>query len=141
MAKMAKSGSAILRHMRERNDRSKMRERFWELAGSKLGSLLGVKKTEEDKDDAEFDENGNIDYKKSSQYASSLTKKQEGVSAFARNKTIAQQREYLPIYSVRDELMKTIHDNKVIIIIGQTGSGKTTQLTQYLHEEGYSKYG
>jgi pre-mRNA-splicing factor ATP-dependent RNA helicase DHX38/PRP16 len=118
-----------------------MRERFWELAGSKLGSLLGVKKTEEDKDDAEFDENGNIDYKKSSQYASSLTKKQEGVSAFARNKTIAQQREYLPIYSVRDELMKTIHDNKVIIIIGQTGSGKTTQLTQYLHEEGYSKYG
>lgn len=24
---------------------------------------------------------------------------------------------------------------------GETGSGKTTQLTQYLHEDGYSKYG
>lgn len=27
------------------------------------------------------------------------------------------------------------------IIIGETGSGKTTQLTQFLHEDGYSKYG
>lgn len=25
--------------------------------------------------------------------------------------------------------------------MGETGSGKTTQLTQYLHEDGYSKYG
>jgi pre-mRNA-splicing factor ATP-dependent RNA helicase DHX38/PRP16 len=25
--------------------------------------------------------------------------------------------------------------------LGETGSGKTTQLTQYLHEDGYSKYG
>lgn len=29
----------------------------------------------------------------------------------------------------------------IIMIIGETGSGKTTQLTQYLHEDGYSKYG
>lgn len=28
-----------------------------------------------------------------------------------------------------------------MIIVGETGSGKTTQLTQYLHEEGYSDYG
>jgi pre-mRNA-splicing factor ATP-dependent RNA helicase DHX38/PRP16 len=42
MAKFAKQGSAVLRHTRDRNDRSKMRERFWELAGSKLGALLGV---------------------------------------------------------------------------------------------------
>lgn len=27
------------------------------------------------------------------------------------------------------------------IYLGETGSGKTTQLTQYLHEDGYSKYG
>jgi hypothetical protein len=25
--------------------------------------------------------------------------------------------------------------------VGETGSGKTTQLTQYLHEDGYTKYG
>ena len=28
-----------------------------------------------------------------------------------------------------------------MIIVGETGSGKTTQLTQYLHEDGYSSYG
>jgi pre-mRNA-splicing factor ATP-dependent RNA helicase DHX38/PRP16 len=27
------------------------------------------------------------------------------------------------------------------VVIGETGSGKTTQLTQFLHEEGYSNYG
>lgn len=27
------------------------------------------------------------------------------------------------------------------MIVGETGSGKTTQLTQFLHEEGYSKRG
>lgn len=52
MAKFSKQGSAILKHVRERNDRNQMRERFWELAGSKLGDLLGVQKTEEDADEA-----------------------------------------------------------------------------------------
>ena len=52
-----------------------------------------------------------------------------------------QQREFLPIYSVREELLKVVNENRVIIIVGETGSGKTTQLTQYLHEQGYSKKG
>ena len=46
-AMLSKKGSAILRHIRERNDRAKMRERFWELAGSKLGELLKVSKAPE----------------------------------------------------------------------------------------------
>jgi pre-mRNA-splicing factor ATP-dependent RNA helicase DHX38/PRP16 len=29
----------------------------------------------------------------------------------------------------------------VVVIVGETGSGKTTQLAQYLHEDGYTKYG
>ena len=29
----------------------------------------------------------------------------------------------------------------VVVVVGETGSGKTTQLTQYLHEEGFTKYG
>lgn len=32
-------------------------------------------------------------------------------------------------------------NNKMLIIIGETGSGKTTQITQYLHEAGFSKNG
>lgn len=32
-------------------------------------------------------------------------------------------------------------DNNIVIVVGETGSGKTTQLTQYLHEDGYTSYG
>lgn len=32
-------------------------------------------------------------------------------------------------------------DNSIVIVVGETGSGKTTQLTQYLHEDGYTDYG
>ncbi len=37
--------------------------------------------------------------------------------------------------------MTLIRDNKIVVIVGETGSGKTTQITQYLHEAGYSDYG
>ncbi len=63
------------------------------------------------------------------------------VSDFAKYKTLKQQREFLPIYGVREELLSVIKENKVTVIVGETGSGKTTQLTQYLHEEGYSNFG
>lgn len=52
-----------------------------------------------------------------------------------------EQRRYLPAFAVRQELLNIIRENSVVIIVGETGSGKTTQLTQYLHEDGYSKYG
>jgi pre-mRNA-splicing factor ATP-dependent RNA helicase DHX38/PRP16 len=31
--------------------------------------------------------------------------------------------------------------NPVVVVVGETGSGKTTQLTQYLHEEGFTNFG
>lgn len=52
-----------------------------------------------------------------------------------------EQREFLPVFEVRDDLMKVLRENKVVVIVGETGSGKTTQLTQYLMEDGYWKYG
>ena len=64
-----------------------------------------------------------------------------GSSSFSRNKTIKEQREYLPIFRVRDELLQVVSDNRVVVIVGETGSGKTTQLTQYLHEAGYTNFG
>lgn len=81
-----------------------------------------------------------MDYKDSARFAS-LLKKTEAVSEFAKNKTLKEQREYLPIYEVKEELVRLIRENKVLIIVGETGSGKTTQLTQYLREEGYARYG
>lgn len=38
-------------------------------------------------------------------------------------------------------LLLFLRDNSIVIVVGETGSGKTTQLTQYLHEDGYTDYG
>ena len=37
--------------------------------------------------------------------------------------------------------MHVIRENNVVVVVGETGSGKTTQMTQYMHEEGYSTFG
>ena len=50
---------------------------------------------------------GEVDYKDNNRFAS-LLKKTEAVSDFAKNKTLKEQREYLPIYEVRDELVRLI---------------------------------
>uniref|UniRef100_A0A7S0R6B2 RNA helicase n=2 Tax=Pyramimonas obovata TaxID=1411642 RepID=A0A7S0R6B2_9CHLO len=55
--------------------------------------------------------------------------------------TITQQRESLPIFKLRDELIAAVNDNQVLVVIGETGSGKTTQITQYLAEAGYTSKG
>jgi pre-mRNA-splicing factor ATP-dependent RNA helicase DHX38/PRP16 len=54
---------------------------------------------------------------------------------------LREQREYLPAFAVREDLLRVIRDNQVVVVVGETGSGKTTQLTQFLHEDGYSKLG
>ena len=125
-----------------------------------MGSAMGVKEKETEdgdksknivqgetkKSDAAPEENadGEIDYKKSSGFASHMNKdgeKSEAVSEFAKKKSIRQQREYLPAFTVRDDLLNVVRENNVIVVVGETGSGKTTQLTQYLMEEGYCEYG
>lgn len=50
--------------------------------------------------------------------------------------SIQEQRRSLPVYGMRDTLIKAIRENTIMIIVGETGSGKTTQLTQYLVEAG-----
>ena len=47
----------------------------------------------------------------------------------------------LPIYAHRKTILETVTTNETVILVGETGSGKTTQLTQYLHEAGYTKNG
>ena len=57
------------------------------------------------------------------------------------NKSLKEQREGLPIYRLKAELMRAIKENQVLVVIGETGSGKTTQMTQYMTELGLTKKG
>lgn len=57
------------------------------------------------------------------------------------NMTIKQQRESLPVYAFRSQLISAVRDNQFMIVVGETGSGKTTQLTQYLAEAGFTNNG
>eukprot|EP00980_Cylindrotheca_fusiformis_P019320 scaffold6638_cov127-Cylindrotheca_fusiformis.AAC.4 len=152
-AKMAREGSATLRHLRATKEKNTMRQKFWELGGTRMGNAVGVKKGGEEGDGKEGGENekedattstGEIDYKKSSGFAQHMKNKsgKDGpVSTFAKTKSIVQQREFLPVYGVREDLLNVIRENNCVVIVGETGSGKTTQLTQYLMEEGYSELG
>lgn len=172
-AKMAREGSETLRRIRENKDKHAMRQKFWELGGTRMGDAVGVKEETKPSQDAEDgkaattteeattrttkgaeekeDVDGEIDYKKSTGFAAHVKakkKKDDGdddgdapVSEFAKTKSIRQQREYLPVFTVREELLNVIRENGVVIVVGETGSGKTTQLTQYLMEEGYTEYG
>lgn len=55
--------------------------------------------------------------------------------------TISEQRQSLPIFNMRSELMKLVEENQILVVVGETGSGKTTQITQYLDEFDFSKNG
>ena len=115
-----------------------MREKFWQIAGTKMGSIVNHDaqiskdvldenaKDNIDQPAAKVERSDEVDYKAESQYAASITKKQAAVSEFARSKSIKEQREFLPVFSVRDELLTVIRDNRIVVIVGETGSGKTT---------------
>ena len=42
MATNARKGSSILKEVREKKEQMKMRKRFWELGGSKMGDVMGI---------------------------------------------------------------------------------------------------
>ncbi|KAK8212052.1 ATP-dependent RNA helicase-like protein DHX8 [Phyllosticta capitalensis] len=55
--------------------------------------------------------------------------------------SIKEQRESLPVYKFRKQLIEAVHNHQLLIVVGDTGSGKTTQLTQYFAEEGFANEG
>ncbi|XP_067934031.1 pre-mRNA-splicing factor ATP-dependent RNA helicase PRP16-like [Watersipora subatra] len=138
LAVISKKGSLLVRTFREQKERKKAQSKHWELAGTNIGNIMGVEKKKDEESGGNDDD---IDYKKDKKFADLLSDKTEAVSEFAKKRSMTQQRQYLPIFAVRDQLLSVIRDNSVVIVVGETGSGKTTQLTQYLHEDGYTNYG
>lgn len=137
MAVFSRKGSKVVKEKRQQRERQKQAQEATNMAGTALGNLMGVK---EDEGDSAAAAPGEDLHKGGSKFAEHL-KKNAGASDFSKSKTLQEQREFLPAFAVREELMRVIRDNQVVIVVGQTGSGKTTQLTQFLHEEGYSRSG
>ncbi|TDZ22207.1 Pre-mRNA-splicing factor ATP-dependent RNA helicase prp16 [Colletotrichum orbiculare MAFF 240422] len=155
MAVFSRKGSKVVKEARQQRERQRQAQEATSMAGTALGNLMGVKeddgdsalpvaseddhkkKNQEDDDGEKGDGKGNSNSNKFSDHM----KKDEGSSDFSRSKTLREQRQYLPAFAVREDLMRVIRENQVIIVVGETGSGKTTQLTQFLHEDGFGKSG
>lgn len=147
MAIFSKKGSALVKEKREQAERAKAAARLADTSGTALGNITGVRNKEADEEaeaeqkEREAKAKGQEEtYQGDSKFATHL-KTSAGVSSFARNRTLKEQREYLPAFACREELMKVIRENQVVIVVGETGSGKTTQLTQFLYEDGYCQHG
>ncbi|KAI1397640.1 P-loop containing nucleoside triphosphate hydrolase protein [Hypoxylon fuscum] len=139
MAVFSRKGSRVVRERRQQRERQRQAKDATNMTGTALGNLMGVK---EDEGDSALPIATEEDAPQSgANKFSEHMKKNEGSSAFSQSKTLKEQREFLPAFAVREDLLRVIRDNQVIIVVGETGSGKTTQLTQFLYEDGYGKLG
>ncbi|KAI0553563.1 P-loop containing nucleoside triphosphate hydrolase protein [Xylaria curta] len=140
MAVFSRKGSRVVKERRQQRERQKQAQDATNMAGTTLGNLMGVKEEEGDSalpiatEEDEQAKSGNSKF-------SEVMKKNDGASNFSQSKTLKEQREFLPAFAVREDLLRVIRDNQVVIVVGETGSGKTTQLTQFLYEDGYGKQG
>lgn len=140
MAVFSRKGSKVVKETRQQRERQKQAKDATSLTGTALGNIMGAK--EEDGDSAlpTAMENDAPD-EKGNKFSKHMKAAEGGSSDFSRTKTLREQREYLPAFAVREDLMRVVRENQVTIVIGETGSGKTTQLTQFLYEDGYGKHG
>ncbi|PWN44711.1 P-loop containing nucleoside triphosphate hydrolase protein [Ceraceosorus guamensis] len=149
LAVFSRKGSKLVKEKREQKERAKAAAKMAALGGTALGNVLGVKEGEErdsagnkihetggDEEDAE-----GYNHRSDSQFSKHLKKSDQGASAFSRGKSLKDQRQYLPAFACREDLMRVLRENQVVIVVGETGSGKTTQVAQFLHEEGYTRHG
>lgn len=143
MAVFSKKGSALVKEKREQAERAKAAAKLASLEGTSLGNIMGVEDTEAAAEAAAQKAAASgqkEDYKGDSKFAGHL-KTSTGVSSFAKSRTLKEQREYLPAFACREDLLRVIRDNQVVVVVGETGSGKTTQLAQFLYEDGYCAHG
>lgn len=138
LAVAARTGSFAVRQLKEKTERAKH-----------LKSRVGEKEAEEDGEEKEEkggekkegkEKNEGKDEGKaggSRGDGGNASSKPPAFPTYSREE-IRRQRESLPAYTVRSQLVRTIAENQIVVVIGETGSGKTTQLAQFLAEEGYT---
>ena len=130
MAVFCKKGSALVKEKREQAERAKAAAKLAALGGTALGNIMGVRDEEGEADGsctplvrfASADEssaaaqaadraNESQDPKGDSKFASHL-KASTASSAFSRSRTLKQQREFLPAFACREDLMRVIRENQ-----------------------------
>lgn len=141
MAVFSRKGSRIVKEARQQRERQKQAQQATSMAGTTLGNIMGAREEEGDSalPVAGEDDLTNGQHKRNR--FSDHMMKSRGSSNFSRSKTLREQREFLPAFAVREDLLRVIRENQVVVVIGETGSGKTTQLAQFLNEDGYGKTG
>ncbi|CDQ86427.1 unnamed protein product [Oncorhynchus mykiss] len=55
--------------------------------------------------------------------------------------SIEKQRQKLPVFKHRNNILYLVESYQTVIIVGETGCGKTTQIPQYLLEAGWAAEG
>lgn len=113
MTKVATKGSAMVRYFREQKERRRAQKKEWELAGTRIGEIMGIKRTEgeDGEKDGEWNE---ASYRESQTFADKIGGyKDQAVSTFAKSKTIKEQRQFLPIFGVRSALLRLIKEHQV----------------------------
>ncbi|EAL64818.1 DEAD/DEAH box helicase [Dictyostelium discoideum AX4] len=54
---------------------------------------------------------------------------------------ILEKRKELPVWKQKEDFIKVIKENQVVILVGETGSGKTTQIPQFVVDAGLIRPG
>ena len=116
MAIVAKKGSALVRYHRVIKENKRAQKKEWELAGTKLGDIMKIEKSKDDEDMRTDDE-----LKQGNKFKDHLDKQNAGSDRKSFREKIRKQREYLPVFAVRNELLNIIRDNNITIIVGETG--------------------
>ncbi|KAJ2780462.1 hypothetical protein H4R18_003444 [Coemansia javaensis] len=139
LAVFARKGSALVREQRERRERMRATRDAVNMGGTTLGNVMGMRADEDDGDGPAQQAPGDADGSSAAAAAAAAAAALPPPAGATRS--IREQRESLPAFACRDELLRIIAENQVVVIVGETGSGKTTQLAQYMHEAGYTRDG
>ncbi|KAA8545478.1 hypothetical protein F0562_020262 [Nyssa sinensis] len=75
-----------------------------------------------------------LDHYKESE-SSHLRQVQENKKNMQRYKDMLESRATLPIAELKDEILRLLKENNVLVVCGETGCGKTTQVPQFILDD------
>ncbi|CAN8075399.1 unnamed protein product [Agarophyton chilense] len=142
MAAIARKGSPTVEAHRVKRERGKQRARYWELGHSAGAKAKASSEREAEIGAVESARLGPDDWKEASKFSNVLSRPKLSPADQRRHAhQIQEAKKSLPVYQVKRQLLNLVREHQVCVVVGETGSGKTTQLTQYLEEEGYARFG